>query len=157
MENPEQPAMKHFSPILAFAARVAIGALLVAAGALKIGHAPELASAIAGFRLLPAAVIPLLALVLPFFEVLLGLYLLAGLFTRIAAWVAAAQFALYAAAIASAVLRGIPANCGCFGPSDAAVADWPHVAMDAALAILCVALAVRAPGAGALDERMRSR
>lgn len=149
--------MKHFSPIVTLAARVAIGVLLVGAGALKIGHAPELASAIAGFRLLPTAVIPLLALVLPFFEVLLGLYLLAGLFTRIAAWVAAAQFALYAAAIASAVLRGIPANCGCFGPSDGAVADWPHVVMDAALAILCVALAMRAPGAWALDERMHSR
>mgnify|MGYP001555708780 CR=1 FL=1 len=149
--------MKHFGPIVTLVARIAIGALLVAAGALKIGHAAELASAIAGFRLLPAALIPLLALVLPFFEVLLGLYLLAGLFSRVAAWIAAVQFALYAAAIASAVLRGIPANCGCFGPSDAAAADWPHVVMDAALAILCVALAMRAPGAWALDERMQSR
>jgi uncharacterized membrane protein YphA (DoxX/SURF4 family) len=149
--------MKHFTPVLTLAVRIVVGALLVAAGALKIGHAAELASAIAGFRLLPAAVIPLLALVLPFFEVLLGLYLLAGLFTRIAAWVAAAQFALYAAAIASAVLRGIPANCGCFGPSDAAVADWPHVVVDAALALLCIAMAMRAPGAWAVDERMQSR
>lgn len=40
-------------------ARFLLGALLVAAGVLKIGHAPALAGSIAGFRLLPAGVIPL--------------------------------------------------------------------------------------------------
>jgi uncharacterized membrane protein YphA (DoxX/SURF4 family) len=98
-----------------------------------------------------------LAVILPFFEVLLGLYLIAGLFTRIAAAVAAAQFAIYSVAIASAVLRGIPANCGCFGPGDAAVADWPHVAFDLALAAVALFIAAGAPGAYALDRRLRPR
>jgi len=138
-------------------ARWLLGALLVWAGALKIGHPVDLASAIAGFRLLPAALAAPLAVILPYFEVLLGLYLLAGLFTRVAAWVAAAQFLVYAAAIASAVVRGIPANCGCFGPGDAAVADWPHVAFDLALAAVAMLIALRAPGAFALDRRLRPR
>ncbi len=86
--------------------------------ALKIGHAPALAGAIAGFRLLPPASIPALAVVLPPFEILVGLYLIAGLLTRIAGGVAAGMFVLYAVAIASAVVRGIPANCGCFGPGE---------------------------------------
>jgi putative oxidoreductase len=139
------------------AARLVLGGLLVWAGALKIGHAIDLASAIAGFRLLPAELVAPLAVILPYFEVLLGLYLLVGLFTRVAAWVAAGQFLIYAAAIASAVVRGIPANCGCFGPGDAAVADWPHVAFDLALAALAVLIALRAPGAFALDRRLRPR
>ena len=88
---------------------------------------------------------------------MLGLYLVAGLFTRVAAWVAAVQFVVYAAAIGSAVVRGIPANCGCFGPGDAAVADWPHVAFDLALTALAVLIALRAPGAFALDRRLRPR
>jgi uncharacterized membrane protein YphA (DoxX/SURF4 family) len=138
-------------------ARWLLGALLVVAGALKIGHPVDLASAIAGFRLLPPELVAPLAVILPYFEVLLGLYLLAGLFTRVAAWVAAAQFVIYAAAIASAVLRGIPANCGCFGPGDTAVADWPHVAFDLALAAVAAFIAVRAPGALALDRRLRPR
>jgi putative oxidoreductase len=138
-------------------ARVLLGALLVWAGAAKIGHAEALAGAIAGFRLLPPALVAPLAVILPFFEVLLGLYLLAGLFTRIAAAIATAQFLIYAAAIASAVLRGIPANCGCFGPGDAAVADWPHVALDLALAAIALFIAAGAPGAFALDRRLRSR
>jgi uncharacterized membrane protein YphA (DoxX/SURF4 family) len=137
-------------------ARLLLGLVLVVAGALKIGHAPELAGAIAGFRLIAPAVIAPLAVILPWFEVVLGLYLVAGLFTRLAAIVAAVQFVIYAAAIASAVLRHIPANCGCFGPGDAAVADWPHVGFDLALAAVACIIAAGAPGALALDRRLRS-
>lgn len=137
--------------------RVAMGLVLAVAGALKIGHAPALAAAIAGFRLLPASVVAPLSIGLPFLEVFIGLYLLAGFYTRAAAVVAAAQYLLYAGAIASAVIRGIPANCGCFGPNDSATADWPHVAFDLALAALCAFVAWRGPGAFALDERLNTK
>ena len=138
-------------------ARWLLGALLIWAGGAKIGHPDVLASAIAGFRLLPPGLVAPLAVILPYFEVLLGLYLVAGLFTRVAGAVATVQFLIYAAAIASAVLRGIPANCGCFGPGDAAVADWPHVAFDLFLAAVALFITLRAPGAFALDRRLRSR
>lgn len=136
--------------------RVLAGALFVAAGASKVGHFNDLAAAIAGFRILPEAAVGPLAVVLPFFEIGLGLYLVAGLFTRAAASVAAVQLVIYAAAIASAVVRHIPANCGCFGPQDTATADWPHVLADLALAAVCAVIAWRAPGLLALDNRMRS-
>ena len=136
--------------------RVLIGALFMAAGALKVGHFSDLAAAIAGFRILPEAAVGPLAVALPFFEIGLGIYLVAGLFTRTAAAIAGAQLVIYAAAIASAVVRHIPANCGCFGPQDKASADWPHVAVDLALAAICALVAWRAPGALALDNRLRS-
>jgi uncharacterized membrane protein YphA (DoxX/SURF4 family) len=135
--------------------RVALGATLIAAGALKIPHPEQLAAAIAGFRLLPAGVVAPLALGLPYFEVLVGLYLTIGLFTRVAAWVACAQFVVYAGAIASAVVRGIPASCGCFGPNDTATADWPHVAVDLALALVAAMVAFGAPGPLSVDRRLR--
>lgn len=137
-------------------ARVLIGALFVTAGALKVGHFNDLAAAIAGFRILPEPIIGPLAVILPFFEIGLGLYLIAGLFTRGAATVGAVQLLLYAAVVASAVIRHIPANCGCFGPQDNAPADWPHAAADAALAAVCALIAWQSPGALSLDERMRS-
>lgn len=127
-------------------ARLLVGALFIAAGVLKVGHFDDLASAIAGFRLLPEAVIGPLAVLLPFFEIVLGLFLIAGRFTRAAAAVGAVQLTIYAAAIASAVVRHIPANCGCFGPQDSAPADWPHVAVDLALAGICVIVAWRSKG-----------
>ena len=137
-----------------FAVRVFIGALFVVAGAMKVGHFNELAAAIAGYRLLPQPIVAPLAVLLPFFEIGLGLYLIAGLFTRTAAIVAAIAFVIYAGAIASAVIRNIPASCGCFGPQDPARADWPHVLVDLALAAVCALVAWRAPGAFAIDRRL---
>lgn len=140
--------------VLVFIVRLALGALLILAGVLKAGHAPDLAAALAGFRLLPEAVIQPAALALPYFEIVLGGYLVIGLFTRVAGVVACAQFVLYAGAIASAVIRHIPANCGCFGPGDNAVADWPHVGFDLALAAIAAFIAFGAPGLLALDRRL---
>ena len=139
-----------------FIIRVLLGGLLLAAGALKVGHGTELAATIASFRLLPAALAGPLALALPYFEILLGAYLVAGLFTRVVAIVCCVQFLCYAGAIGSAVVRHIAANCGCFGPNDGAVADWPHVGFDLALAAASAFVAYGAPGALAVDRRLRS-
>lgn len=142
--------------VVTLVVRVLLGALFIFAGASKVGHFNDLAAAMAGFRILPEAVVGPLAVLLPFFEIGLGLYLVAGLFTRGAAILAAFQLAIYAAAVASAVIRHIPAACGCFGPQDTATADWPHVFADLGLAAICALVAWRAPGSFALDSRMRS-
>jgi uncharacterized membrane protein YphA (DoxX/SURF4 family) len=142
-------------PAIVLVLRVALGVTMIAAGALKIPHPEELAAAIAGFRILPPGITALLALTLPYIEVLVGLYLTIGLFTRVAAWVACLQFLVYAGAIASAVLRGIPAACGCFGPNDTAKADWPHAAADVGLAVVAAAIAWGAPGIFSVDRRLR--
>jgi uncharacterized membrane protein YphA (DoxX/SURF4 family) len=139
---------------LVLALRVALGAVFIAAGALKIGHADVFASEIAGFQLLPLPLIAPLALLLPFVEVLLGAYLVVGLFTRAAAGFAAFQLAVFTAAIASAVVRGLHASCGCFGPADQTTTSWGEVARDGALVLVALFIAWKAPGAVALDRRM---
>jgi uncharacterized membrane protein YphA (DoxX/SURF4 family) len=134
--------------------RVALGLVFLAAGGLKVGHADVFASEIAGFQLLPHPLIAPLALLLPFLELMIGVYLIVGLFTRFAAWFAAAEMAVFAVAIASAVLRGISTSCGCFGPSDKSTTSWPEVGRDLGLTLVAVIIAWRAPGAFALDRRM---
>ena len=144
-------------PVVILVLRVVVGGIFLAAGALKIGHFDLFASEIAGFQILPHAVVAPLALLLPFVEVLLGAYLILGLFTRAAAWFGAFQLAVFSAAIASAVVRGISTSCGCFGPSDATMTSWPEAGRDAGLALLAVLIALGAPGALALDRRMEQR
>jgi uncharacterized membrane protein YphA (DoxX/SURF4 family) len=134
-----------------------MGLMFVIAGSLKIGHFDLFASQIAGFELLPQPLIAPLALLLPFVEVGLGLYLIVGLLTRVAAWVAAVQLAIFSAAIGSAVVRDLHASCGCFGPSDQTTTSWGEVARDAALVLVAVFIAWKAPGALALDRRMEQR
>ena len=104
--------------------------------------------------MLPPAFVAPLALLLPFFELGVGIYLVIGLYTRIAALLAAAEFALFAFAIASAVMRGIQTSCGCFGPNDRTVTSWPEVARDAAFVLWALFVAWRAPGMLAVDRRI---
>jgi putative oxidoreductase len=134
--------------------RIVLGAIFIVAGSSKIGHPSLFAAEIAGFRILPQVVIAPLALVLPYLEVLLGAYLILGLFTRPAAWIAVVLLALFDGAIASAVVRGMTVNCGCFGPNDTTVTTWSEVARDAAFVVLALVVALRAPGMLALDHRI---
>jgi putative oxidoreductase len=136
------------------ALRVILGAIFVVAGWSKIGHAPEFAAQIAAFRILPAAVIAPMALALPYLEVLLAAYLIFGLFTRAAAWVAVFLLTAFDLAIASAVVRGMTVNCGCFGPNDTTVTTWGEVARDAVFVIMALVVALWGPGMLALDRRI---
>jgi uncharacterized membrane protein YphA (DoxX/SURF4 family) len=142
---------------LTFALRLAIGALLIVAGVLKAHDGPvATATAIAGYRMLAPSIVAPLGVALPYVEILLGAYLVLGLFTRIASWLAAAQFAIFSIAVGSLVVRGIPADCGCFGSSIPTPPTWGHVALDVALAALAVVVAWKAPGAFSLDDRFFS-
>jgi uncharacterized membrane protein YphA (DoxX/SURF4 family) len=134
--------------------RVVLGVIFIVAGASKIGHATLFAAQIAGFQLLPPPVIAPMALVLPFLEVLLGGYLIVGLFTRAAAWCAVVLLAVFDGAIASAVVRGLTVSCGCFGPNDKTVTTWAEVARDAVFVLLAVIVALRPPGTLAVDRRI---
>jgi uncharacterized membrane protein YphA (DoxX/SURF4 family) len=134
--------------------RIALGAIFLFAGAAKVGHADQFAAQIAGFRLLPQPVVAPLAVALPYLEILLGGYLVVGLFTRTAAWFAVALLAVFDLAVASAVVRGMTVSCGCFGPNDTTVTTWAEVARDAVFVLLAVIVALRPPGALAIDRRI---
>ena len=144
--------------IAVLVARAIVGGTLLAAGALKIGHFDSLASTIAAYRIpfLSPAIIAPLSVAIPLVEVLLGAYILIGLYTRTAAALALCEFAIFAAAVASVVIRHIPAPCGCFGPGDTRPASWVEVARDLALALIAALIIWRAPGVLSVDRRMRS-
>jgi uncharacterized membrane protein YphA (DoxX/SURF4 family) len=141
----------------ALLARLIVGGTLLAAGILKIGHFGALAGTIASYRIpfLAPSVIAPTSVAIPLIEVLLGVYLLIGLYTRVMSALALCEFAIFAAAVASVVMRGIPASCGCFGPGDTRPASWVEVARDLGLAALAAFLWWRGPGALALDQRIQ--
>ena len=136
--------------------RVGLGAVFIAAGGLKMGHFAQFAQEIAAFRLLPRPLVAPLAILLPFVEIAVGALLIAGLYTRIAATIAAIMLFVFDAAIASAVMRGLQLSCGCFGPNDTSVTTWAEVGRDAIFVALAVFVAVLPPGPLSLDRRMRN-
>jgi hypothetical protein len=96
-----------------------------------LGHADDLASVVSSFSLgLPGPLVAFIAVALPPFEVLLGIYLAGGWFLPQTSVVATALILAFIVAIASVVARGITASCGCFGSADSAPATWATVLRD---------------------------
>ncbi len=140
---------------LIFGLRLALGALLLVAGVLKAHDGPTASVAtVAGYRILPQALVTPLGIALPYLEILLGGYLVAGLFTRVVARLVALQFVVFSIAVASLVIRHIPADCGCFGSTIATPPTWGHVAADIGLVLVALAIARFGPGAFAVDSRL---
>ena len=98
--------------------RLIVGGILIYAGFMKaIGPAAEFAAVIAAYKILPAALVTPLSIALPYIEMWIGLFILAGLYTRQASIAAAVLFSTFFIALGSALLRRIDlASCGCFGP-----------------------------------------
>jgi putative oxidoreductase len=101
---------------LALVLRLGLAAVLLIAGALKLRDPAAFATEIANYRLAPALA-PHVAATLPAVEVVLAVALAALplVWRRAAALAATALLATFAAAVASAYLRGIDVACGCFG------------------------------------------
>lgn len=80
-------------------------------------NAPQVFSAsVEGFKLgLPEVGVRLATSVTPWVEVIAGVLLLLGVWSRAAAWVLAALLVAFIGLIGSALLRGLDLHCGCFG------------------------------------------
>jgi uncharacterized membrane protein YphA (DoxX/SURF4 family) len=107
------------SPLLIRLCRVGIGLVMLAAALGKIGDPAAFATQIHHYRLVPIEAENLLAILLPWVELLAGLSLVLGAHARSGAWLSAAMMAVFTLAVTTAVARGLDIECGCFGTSDA--------------------------------------
>lgn len=96
-------------------ARLVLAGILLVAGGLKVGSPDQAAAAVQAYRIFPAALGEIIGYGLPVFEIAIGLLLLLGLGTRIAAVITAVLMVLFIIGVASAWARGLRIDCGCFG------------------------------------------
>jgi len=71
--------------------------------------------AVRAYDVLPKAGVTLVAGILPWLEIVLGLLLLAGLATRVVAVASAGLLVVFIAGVVQAWARGLSIDCGCFG------------------------------------------
>ncbi len=95
--------------------RVGLGVVWIVAGSSKIGDLAASGRAVNAYRLLPYDAATFLGAALPFLEIALGVLLIVGLATRVGAVVSVLLLAVFIAGIASAWVRGLRIDCGCFG------------------------------------------
>ena len=96
-------------------ARLVVGGVMLVAGALKVTDPDAAAAAVQAYRLLPSDLARIVGYALPPLEIALGVLLILGLFTRIAAIVSSLLLVAFMVGVASVWARGYSIDCGCFG------------------------------------------
>jgi putative oxidoreductase len=100
---------------VALALRIALAGLFILAGVLKLLDPAEFAVEISRYQLIPWWCCALLALLLPWLEICMGIALLTRWFLRGALVWVTVLLIVFSLALLSAMLRGLSIDCGCFG------------------------------------------
>lgn len=95
--------------------RVFLGGFYIVAGAVKIPDPGRFAEAVANYRILPHELINLVAITLPWIEVVAGVLFVLGIWIRASGWLINSMTVVFIVAIAAAIARGLDIECGCFG------------------------------------------
>ncbi len=101
-------------PWITLICRLVLGGVFVIASLHKIIDSQDFAFAIYNYRLLPESLINVVAIALPWLELLAGLAVIFGFGTRGAALILAGLVAIFALALGISLARGLDITCGCF-------------------------------------------
>lgn len=104
---------------LAVPARWYLGVLFAGAAWHKIAVPQAFALDVATYDILPLSLVNVMAIVLPWVEIVAGVMLLAGVRARAAALLVAGMMLMFIAALAIALARGLDMSCGCFASQGA--------------------------------------
>jgi uncharacterized membrane protein YphA (DoxX/SURF4 family) len=145
--------------VIGILVRVGLAAVWLVSGSIKISDPGQTFLAVRAYDILPEGAVHPVALALPLLELALGLFLLAGLGTRIAAAISATVLLLLIAAIAQSWARGLTIDCGCFGGGGQVAAGqtrYPQeIARDIGFLALACWLVVRPRTRLAMDGWLR--
>lgn len=131
--------------------RVILGLVYVYASIDKILHPRLFADAVAGFGLVPPKLVTLVAVILPWLELIAGGLLVVGLLACSSALVLGFLSLIFGGAISFAIIQGLDITCGCFALGSG-VPGWGHLALNALLLALSAITVCHGPGPVSLDR-----
>lgn len=129
------------------AAQIATALVFLAAALPKISDVPQFAKDIAAYQLAPVWSHHLVAMTLPWIELVAALALLLKIRERAAAMVATAAMLTFTAAVAWAWSQGLSIDCGCFGKGVSEPVGVAKFLQNVGLTALAAVAARRATGA----------
>lgn len=136
MTSPFPPAV---SRGITTVARLVIGIVFAHAALDKIANPDAFAHSIMNYNMVPLSMVNLMALILPWLELLAGTALVLGIWVRASAAVSGALLLVFIGAISAAMIQGLNINCGCFSQTgEGTKVGWPKVLENTGMTILAV-------------------
>jgi len=111
------------------AARWIIGLTFIYASLHKIISPADFAKIVYGYGLFPEVFINLIAIVIPFLELIAGLALIIGVYPRSAAMIINALLLAFVTVLAINLIRGHEFDCGCFSAGQSGYASSSEVTL----------------------------
>lgn len=144
---------------LAVPARWYLGALFAGAAWHKIALPHAFAVDVATYGILPLGFVNLMAITLPWVEIVAGVMLLVGVRTRAAALLVAGMMLVFVGALVTALARGLDMSCGCFASQGAGEdpISWLTVARDLGWLALAVLVLLGDRGLVGLERLLERR
>ena len=134
-------------PWLTIRVQLALGIFFVAASLPKLVDPPSFAHMIYNYRIVPGALVNLMALTMPWIELLSGLALILGIWKDAARTIIAALLLVFIVAISINLARNNAIDCGCFDVTAAGksheerIADMHFVVLrDLGMLLMCAQL-----------------
>ncbi|AJE04283.1 MauE/DoxX family redox-associated membrane protein [Geobacter pickeringii] len=126
-----QPVARHLTAVL----RVALGAVFLYAGMLKISNPAAFAGSIASYQVIGYVGTYVVAAILPWVEVICGALLVTGWRARTAAAMAVVLNVVFIVLLFSTVVRGLDIDCGCFRQGGEKTSAWTAIFRDLMLMV----------------------
>ena len=139
-------------------ARLGLAAVWLISGGIKAADPAQTWVAVHAYRVLPEMGVEVVAAVLPWFELALGVLLVIGVGTRLVAVLSGLVLLAFMAGVTQAWARGLYIDCGCFGGGGevepGATQYGTELLRDAGFLLLAAWLVVRPRSLFALDARL---
>lgn len=110
--------------------RFVLGIIFIIASADKIAHPELFALSISGYKLLPVYLVNISALVLPWLEMITGIFLVGGIFVKSSSVIIAFLLTVFIGAISLAMIQKLEIDCGCFGAGKGPQVGWLRIIED---------------------------
>ena len=105
--------MKNRLNIIVLTARILVGGILIYASASKIIDPGGFARAIDNYHIIPFGLENIMAIILPWLELIVGICLIIGVFIDGAAFLVIIMMVVFISAITFAIFNGYNIECGC--------------------------------------------
>ncbi|MBI1805743.1 MAG: DoxX family membrane protein [Ignavibacteria bacterium] len=121
---------------LSLFSRVVLGVVFIIASIDKIVAPDAFAANVQAYELVPYALVNITALVIPWIELICGIFLLGGVRVQSCSAVLSALLLIFIIAMMTALVRELKIDCGCFGKEHASPVSWMRVLEDVGLFVL---------------------